>query len=157
MEAGGDILLPGDQIRIRVITEANDARDDYYDTNPNYFSSGKKTMRTDILFNSIMVTDMLNSSAHSIFEVYNEVMHLNEAQRQEVMKSSQFISSIKPKALVLAGTSEQVDAYARYKATAGTNSFLITILKRGTDEVILDQLPTLESEVSTWLKENQKS
>jgi len=161
MEAGGDILLPGDQIRIRVIYEVTDTSDnDMFDTNPNqFFMQGKKTMKTEILFDSIVVTDMINSNARSIYEIYNEVMRLSEENRQDVMKSSKFMSSIRPRALLLAATPEQVDTYARYRTRSGSGSgnFLITLLSRSNSDVILDQLPTLESEVNLWLREGQKN
>jgi len=154
MEAGGEILLPGDQIRIRVIYEGYEELsdgDDYYDTNPNYGNYGNKVVKSDILFDSIVVRDMLNSNARSIYEIYKEVMKLGEKDRGEVMKSSGFMSSIKPKSLLLEAAADQVETYARYKKTAGAGSFLITILSRSSSRVILDQLPMLESEVRSWL------
>ena len=160
MEAGGDILLPGDQIRIRVIyeDEASDTSDGFFDTNPNFFySPGNRPMRADVLFDSIEVADMINSNARSIYEIYSEVLRLNEENRQSIMKSSEFMSSIRPRALLLAATPEQVDTYARYKAATGSGSFLITILSRANSEVILDQLPTLESEVNSWITETRGS
>ena len=156
MEAGGEILLPGDQIRIRIIYEDDaESTDDYYDTNPNYGYSNSKVMKSEILFDSIVVSDMINSNARSIYEIYNEVIRLSEKDRQEVMKSSEFMSSIKPKALLLEATADQIDAYALYKKSAGSGNFLITILSRANSRVILDQLPMLESEVNSWLKEKQ--
>ena len=161
MEAGGDILLPGDQIRIRVIYEDDSgtgADDGFFDTNPNFFySSGNRQMRSDILFESIAIADMINSNARSIYEIYSEVLRLNEEDRQAIMKSSDFMSSIRPRALLLAATPEQIDDYARYKASAGSGSFLITILSRANSEVILDQLPTLESEVNSWIRETREN
>jgi len=153
MEAGGEILLPGDQIRIRVIYEGYEeqSEDDYYDTNPNYGYSGNKIIKSEILFDSIVVRDMINSNARSIYEIYSEVMRLGEKERREVMKSSGFMSSIKPKSLLLEASADQIDAYALYKKTAGAGNFLITILSRSGGRVILDQLPMLESEVSSWL------
>ncbi|MDR1687848.1 MAG: flagellar biosynthesis protein FlgA [Clostridiales bacterium] len=154
MEAGGDILLPGDTIKIRVTYELEETADEeFVYADESTFSTEGKLMKTEVIFDSIIVTDMINSKAQSIYEIYNEVTKLSEATRQEVMKSAEFIASIKPKALVLSGTPDQMDMYAKFKATVGTGNFLITILTRSNSYVILDQLPTLESEVQTWLKE----
>ncbi|MCL2665750.1 MAG: flagellar biosynthesis protein FlgA, partial [Defluviitaleaceae bacterium] len=155
MEAGGNILVPGDRIRIRVIYETPQTAESgsIYDTNPYYFpSSSNKQMASEVLFESIVITDMINANAHSIYEVYNEVMRLDETRRLDVMKSSAFMANIKPRALLLAATPDQVEAYAKFKNIAGSGSFLITILSRSGSEIILDKLPTLESEVNSWLK-----
>lgn len=105
--------------------------------------------KTEVLFESIVVKDMLNASSHSIYEVY-KVQKLDEDKKQNVMKSKDFLKNIQPKALLLEGTSAQINNYAKYKGLNG-NSFLITILSRKSSDVIIDQLPTLEKEVESWI------
>lgn len=152
LEVGGDILVPGDRVRIRVSYEKEAAGTG----NPNLsFSSQSTTTKTEILFDSIVVKDMLNANSHSIYEVYKEVQKLSEDKKQEVMKSKDFLANIQPRALVLEGTSAQVNNYARYKGLDG-KSFLITILSRKNSDVILDQLPTLEKEVESWIEEKNQ-
>lgn len=149
LEAGGDILMPGDKVRIRVSFE-----DEISDSsgNPNAgFGSTKTQMNTEVLFDSIEVRDMLNSSSHSIYEVYKEVLKLSEDKRQEVMKSDDFLKSIQPRSLLLEGTREQIDKFAKYNGYEG-KKYLITILSRKNSQVILDQLPTLQREVESWIK-----
>ncbi|WP_055109404.1 CpaB family protein [Paenibacillus ihumii] len=147
LEAGGDILMPGDRVRIRVSfeQEVSDSTG-----NPNAFGSTRTQMKTEVLFDSIEVRDMLNSSSHSIYEVYKEVLKLSEDKRQEVMKSSDFLKSIQPRSLLLEGTREQVDKFAKYNGYEG-KKYLITILSRKNSQVILDQLPTLQREVESWI------
>lgn len=149
LEAGGDILMPGDKVRIRVSFE-----DEISDSsgNPNAgYGSTKTEMKTEVLFDSIEVRDMLNSSSHSIYEVYKEVLKLSEDKRQEVMKSDDFLKSIQPRSLLLEGTREQIDKFAKYNGYEG-KKYLITILTRKNSQVILDQLPTLQREVESWIK-----
>jgi len=160
LESGGDILTPGDRIRVRVIyeeTQASDAKSNDEPPTENYYSpySGDnriKITRTEILFDSIEVKDMLNSSSHSIYEVYREVLRLPENQRQKVLKSSEFIKSIVPKSLILSATSEQIEKYIQYKNATGNKSLLVTILARQENTIILDQLPTLQKEIEMWLE-----
>jgi len=159
LECGGDILMPGDRIRIRITYEVEDNSDtssvdpyaDPYDFNPNLMSNKtpKKKLVTDILFDSIVIKDMLNSSSHSIYEIYKEVMKMDEDKRQEVMKSNDFLKSIQPRALLLAGTAEQMTNYAKYQ-NIGAKSMLITILSRANSNVILDQLPAFGIGVELW-------
>lgn len=152
LEVGGDILMPGDRVRIRVSYEVEEKSP--VGTNPNaiYSESTNSIKKTEILFDSIIVKDMLNASSHSIYEVYKEVQKLSEQKKQDVMKSKEFLKNIQPKALLLEGTSDQINNYAKYKGLNG-NSFLITILSRKDSDVIVDQLPTLENEVESWIGE----
>lgn len=156
LEAGGDILTPGDRIRIRVTYEVETAPS-ASTGNPNVYQSSKgTTTKTDILFDSIVVKDMLNANSHSIYEVYKEVLKLSEDKRQEVMKSESFLKSIQPRALLLEGSKEQINTYARY-TNLENSSILITILSRQNSEIIVDQLPTLQKEVESWLeKQNSR-
>ncbi len=162
LESGGDILTPGDRIRVRVmyLVDAPPADGSEGTQNPNEFSASDserdKITKVETLFDSIEVMDMLNSSSHSIYEVYREVLRLPENQRQVVLKSPDFIKSIVPKSLVLAATSEQVNNFIQYKNASGNKSILVTILARAENSIILDQLPTLQKEIETWL-ERQKS
>lgn len=150
LEVGGDILMPGDRVRIRVSYEVE--QKDTAGGNPNaiYSESTNTIKKTEVLFESIVVKDMLNASSHSIYEVYKEVQKLDEDKKQNVMKSKDFLKNIQPKALLLEGTSAQINNYAKYKGLNG-NSFLITILSRKSSDVIIDQLPTLEKEVESWI------
>ncbi|AZK48641.1 flagellar biosynthesis protein FlgA [Paenibacillus lentus] len=149
LEAGGDILMPGDRVRIRVSYE-QEVSDGSGNPNVSYGLT-RTQMKTEVLFDSIEVRDMLNSNSHSIYEVYKEVLKLSEDKRQEVMKSNDFLKSIQPRSLLLEGTREQIDKFAKYNGYDG-KKYLITILSRKNSQVILDQLPTLQREVESWIK-----
>lgn len=163
LECGGDILMPGDRVRIRVSYEAEEISEkgNYSSAlNPNFpegsqEENGKEGVIVDVLFDSIEIKDMLNSNSHSIYEVYKEVLKLSEDKRQIVMKSDEFLSSIQPRALLLEGTPEQIDAYAKLKSF-DSNNLTITILSRNNNDVILDQLPTIEKEVESWINEEKE-
>ncbi len=159
LECGGDVLMPGDAVRIRVSYEVDDNTPvKSSDSNPNVSSvvvqAGGKKIKTEILFDRITIKDMLNANSHSIYEVYQEVMKLSEDKKQEVMKSEEFLKNIQPKSLLLAGTKEQMTKYAKFKSS-DPKAFLITILSRAENEVILDQLPTLENEVRSWIEKKE--
>ncbi len=164
LDCGGDILVPGDRIRIRATYETEEAGeeviDDYslYSDDPNQIDYKYKNshMRTQIIFDSIVVKDMLNANSHSIYEVYKEVLKLPEDQRSKVMKSQEFIKSIQPKALVLSGTKEQINEYAKY-TTIDSKKLIITILSRKNSDAVIDQLPTLAKEVESWIEDKEKA
>jgi hypothetical protein len=156
LQCGGDILVPGDRVRIRATYEVEESKGggtgDPYGVNTQEKVTVKKT---EVLFDSIVVKDMLNSSSLSIYEVYKEVLKLSEDKRQEVMKSEEFLRNIQPKALLLEGSRQQIDNFAKYKSLS-KDSFLITILSRSQSNVIIDELPTLQREVESWIEKNKK-
>jgi len=81
------------------------------------------------------VKDLINSSGRSIYEVLKEVFKLSEKDRREVMKSRDFMQSIKAESLLLAATEEQVNKFAKFKSQQDA-VFTFTILSRnGNDEV----------------------
>lgn len=153
LEAGGNILLPGDMIRMRVSYEVDAIPQDEYDNDSGtYYQWTKKIIRTDTVFEAIPVTDMLNSAGNSVYNIYLEVMRLSEKERQEILKSDKFLSSVKPSALELALLPEDVERYNSYKVSAGKGSFLITVLGRGGNDIDFDAFTTLETEVRSWLE-----
>jgi hypothetical protein len=152
--AGGNILRPGDRVRIRISYEAERRIEPSDEENPNARVSIEKYLQTDTIFDSIIITDMLNSNNNSIYTVYQEAMRLDEKQRQEMMKSSDFLSAVKPKALLLAATDSDVQNYAKYEAMSGT--ILITILRREEGTIDWGIMPFLiENEVGTWTDESK--
>ena len=161
LECGGDILMPGDRVRIRATYELGEKQGNtgiYGNASGDsiqYSDSSENAKRTDIIFDSIEVKDMLNEDSHSIYEIYKEILRLNEEKRNEIMKSEEFLDSILPRALVLAGTKQEINEYAKY-ANLKDGDLLITILSREASNPIIDQLPTLQREVESWAEENQE-
>jgi hypothetical protein len=157
LESGGDILTPGDSVRIRVRYEMEEMiYEEGYEEDGNYYKrpAGVVTKEeTATLFDSIVVTDMLNSKGHSIYEVYREVLRYPDSERQRLLKSKDFIGSIVPKTLVVVVSAEEAKDYMQY--IASKKAMMITILPRNEDTIILDMTPALKAEVGVWL-ENQK-
>ena len=157
LESGGDILTPGDKVRIRIKYEIEETEiEEGIDEEGEPYSRPGKTVKVEaneLLFDSIVVADMLNSKGHSIYELYREVLRYPESERQRLLKSSDFLNSIIPKTLVLAADSEQVDKYMEY--ISSKKAILITLLPRDDNSTILDRDEAFKAEVEGWL-ENQK-
>jgi hypothetical protein len=156
LESGGDILTPGDRVRIRLKYEVEETEiAEGYDSDGEYYYRAGKPVKKEVtedLFESIEVKDMLNSKGHSIYEVYREVLRYPESERQKLLRSSDFINNIVPKTLVLAATDNQVLKYMQFKSSS--KGILITLLPRDESSTILD-IPILEEAMRVWL-ENQK-
>lgn len=155
-KCGGDVLMPGDYVKVRVTYEVDMEDASAIGQNPYSLSgsSGKKNMRTEVLFDKILVKDMLNSKGHSIYEVYKEVKKLSEEKKQAAMTSKDFMQSVLAKSLVFEATPEQVDRYALSNTSSST--FTFTILSRKGNENLMEELPTVEKEVETWINSNKK-
>ena len=150
LSAGGDILTPGDTIRVRITYESTQP-DNTQSQIPDFSlpNTDNKFKKVQVLFESITVRDLLNSNGHSIYEVYKEVLRLNEHDKHEVMTSNEFLQNIRPRSLLLEATREQANTYAKYGDLA-EKSFTITILSRQNNENIIDQLPIIEKEIELW-------
>jgi|LSQX01.2.fsa_nt_gb hypothetical protein len=152
-KCGGDILTPGDYIRVRITYEAEEVVNvQAGEGEPPYLTartSTKRATRTEIIFDRILVKDMLNSKGHSIYEVYQEVLKLSEEKRQAAMTSKEFMQSVLAKSLVLEASDEQVNKYATYNGDNCT--FTFTILSRDGNDNLIEQLPTVQKEVETWI------
>lgn len=153
LECAGDIMTPGDLVRVRVTYTDENAAQQPLNGMP-YGGGSQKVKKTEILFDSIRVKDLINSSGHSIYEVYKEVLKLSEKERLEAMKSRDFMQSVKAESLLLAATKEQVNKYAKLKSQQDA-VFTFTILSRDGNEEILDQLPVIEKEVESWITESE--
>ncbi|WP_136479367.1 SAF domain-containing protein [Acetivibrio thermocellus] len=150
LECGGSILRPGDLVRVRVTyTEEIPSSDGMM------YGGSKKVKKTEILFDSIRVKDLINSSGRSIYEVLKEVFKLSEKDRREVMKSRDFMQSIKAESLLLAATEEQVNKFAKFKSQQDA-VFTFTILSRNGNDEVFDQLPVVEKEVESWITESEE-
>lgn len=149
LEAGGDILTPGDTIRVRAsFEEVREA---------GMMMGGRTTeIITEILFDKIRVIDLLNARGHSIYEVYQEVMKLPEEKRQEVLRSEKFLNSILPKSFILEATKEQADQYAKYNNKKNLK-LTFTILSRKDNKVLMEGLPVIQEEVGSWSKEKEST
>lgn len=154
-KCGGDILAPGDYVRVRVTYEdANPVSEADLDFGP-YFSTaavGKKNYVTEILFDRILVKDMLNSKGQSISEIYKEVSRLGKDERQAVMASKEFMQNVQAKALVFEATPEQVDRYTKSNIHG---TFTFTILSRMDNPNLIENFPAVDKEVKEWTSINE--
>jgi len=153
-KCGGDVLIPGDYVRVRVTYEQNKSLLDSVNAPyENSDTNGKKNYKTEILFDKILVKDMLNSKGNSIYEVRREVSRLGEEEKQKVMESEDFMQSVLAKSLVFEATPQQVERFAEANLYG---TFTFTILSRKDNKNLIEQLPTVEKEVEAWIGESKK-
>lgn len=154
-KCGGAILAPGDYVRVRLTyedykqqTEADLDLGPYF----NAASAGKKNYVTELLFDKILVKDMLNSKGQSISEIYKELSTLGKEEMQEIMASKDFMQNVQAKALVFEATPEQVDRYAKSNFQG---DFTFTILSRMGNTNLIEQFHAVDKEVKEWTDSNE--
>ena len=129
LRSGGNLLSIGGWIQLHVIYEGDASSGNRSDNpNENYGNDRAKNTQVEVLF-SIEVKDMQNSNGESIYKIYKDTERLPENQRQELIKSADFIKRTVPKALVLVVDSDQAAEYYKYKYASNTKAFEVTILK----------------------------
>ena len=97
-----------------------------------------------MLFNEIVVVDMLNGGGESIFDVFYDLMSKPEVEQEKIITSTSFKDSITPKSFLFSLTAEEIEKYTLIKAKSP--DYTITILPR-TDSIILEYLADIAEKV----------
>jgi hypothetical protein len=153
LEAGGDILTPGDRIRVRASYEKGISETEGYGLITSPMNRSGQII-TEVLFDDIKVVDLLNARGHSIYEVYQEVLQLTDTKKQDVLRSQNFLNSILPRSFVLEATPEQVHQYAQVSIQKNLK-LTFTILSRKGNINIVDGIGMMKEEVESWTEEKE--
>jgi hypothetical protein len=140
--AGGNLLKPGDHIRLYASYTEND-------------TSGKGISAkalVETVFEDVTITDLLNSSKNSILTIIEDAQSLPIVEREQLMKADNFQSDLAPKYMMIILKKDQ--ALALKQAMGSTKMVLSAdILTRnrpqGQKEIITGNL------LSTYLQKNQ--
>lgn len=119
--AGGDLstfktfLQPGDRLNIEAIyTDSITVKED------NGYGGEedveKDIFRTETVFGSIMIADLLNSSGESVLDIYTNYNDLSVTEQAILDSDSDFQKSVEPASLLVALTPEEKERYYYYKS-----------------------------------------
>lgn len=155
LELAGKILRPADRVYV-----LNSYENDEYDSRDPYYydeETGEKTGSmpqyfTDVLFEEATITDMLNNDGTSVSEIYRAVLNLDEEERETVLSSREFKASIQPKSMILVIPKDTFKAFAEASARGELN-LTFGLLGRESENFLLDQMNTVESEINIWAQE----
>lgn len=127
-DAGGKLVTPGDRLRIRgSYAEGED-------------SNGSKDIKSDIIFDVVEVQDLLNNANESIVDIITDANRLPQKDREELMKSEDFINKVTPKAILMVVKTKDVNKYVQFQA-AESPKYTLTLLTRN-DELKSNELNT---------------
>lgn len=132
LPVGGDdlsafktFLQPGDRINITVIYKEEQKITDEFGKETTV-----STVKTDVLFQDIMLADMLNGSGDSILDIYESYNNKTTSQQQQLDASEAFQTSVTPSSLLIALTPEQEEAFYRYYYGTSNVEFKISLPQR---------------------------
>jgi hypothetical protein len=134
--AGGKLVTPGDRLRIRGSYESEDGSTDVsnveVDDDGKTIDSGAEKMNgvvADIIFDVVDVKDLLNSANESIVDIISDANKLPQKDREVLMTSEDFITSITPKAILMVVKTKDIDKYVAFQAKESP-TYTITLLTR---------------------------
>lgn len=103
-------LQPGDRVNIKAIyTEDVNVEDEFGAT------ERVQTNRSEMVFQDIMIADLLNSSGESILDIYASYNDKTVYQQAQLDASETFQASVEPSTLIVALTPEEETLYYYYK------------------------------------------
>lgn len=141
----GNMLVPGDKINVRVTYEETEyvlpSEKDFVLQQQMGITSDNTVTRSEMLFNSVSVLDILNSEGESIFDIYYELLALPKVRQLEEAESEKFKAAVKPVEILLNVTPEEAD---RYMSIANnTPQYMMTLLPRSSGNIITEALSDL--------------
>lgn len=148
MDAGefGKMLVPGDRINVR----ASYTETDYTLPTEREFQIQQQTgiqpqtsiKRNILLFNNVVVLDILNSKGESIFDLYYKLLALPKSQQRAMVQTDEFQKQVVPSQILLNVTPEEAD---RYMEIVGNGpKYLMTLLPRSSGNLITEALNDLQ-------------
>jgi hypothetical protein len=154
----GDMVVPGDTLNIRArytkVSYDLPTEEEYklaFSNNADIV--GVEETVTEMLFSEVTVLDMLNSDGNSIFDIYYDYISKSKAQQSALLKDDTFLSSVKPKTILLEVTAEEADRFMEIGANDA--EFLMTLLPRTGSNSIIDSLAEIQSALNGTSKSDK--
>lgn len=89
----------------------------------------KEIFRTETVFGSIMIADLLNSNGESVLDIYTNYNDLSVTEQAALDADSDFQKSVEPTSLLVALTPEEKERYYYYKSK-GDVEFTLSLPQR---------------------------
>lgn len=141
----GNMLVPGDKINVRVTYEETEyvlpSEKDFILQQQMGITSDNKITRSEMLFNSVPVLDILNGDGESIFDIYYELLALPKVRQLEIAESEDFKTRVQPVEILLNVTPEEADRYM--SISNKTPQYMMTLLPRSSGNIITEALSDL--------------
>lgn len=111
-------LEPGDRVTVTAIYTEKE-RINVSDGYGGMTTENVETIRNEIVFQDILVADLLNSSGDSILDIYADYNGRSVTQQAAMDASTAFQDSVEPRSLLVALTPEEKEMYYYYLSKNG--------------------------------------
>lgn len=142
----GKMLVPGDKINVRATYTENvytlPTEREFLLQQQTGIQPETTVTKRIMLFNNVVVLDILNSSGESIFDIYYRLLALPKNRQVEVVATSQFQEQVSPAEILLNVTPEEADRYNEIRNKGA--QYLMTLLPRTSGNLITEALNELQ-------------
>ena len=141
-EAFGNILTPGDRVKVNVSYSAED------EASHDIFSGAVTRIKIKNLFEDIMITDLLNSKGNSIYDYYTDVLNLPLAEREALLRDENFLNNVAPVSMILEiDKDEEFRTYSELKNLTGVK-YTFGLHPRQEGDIVIDQFKDLTRQIT---------
>lgn len=145
-EEFGKMLVPGDKINVRATYSENEytlpSEKDYMLQQQLGIQPQTMVTKNIMLFNNVVVLDILNSNGESIFDIYYRLLALPKSQQQATVSKKEFQDQVVPSHILLNVTPEEADRYM--SVTNKGPKYMMTLLPRTSGNLITEALNELQ-------------
>lgn len=142
----GKMLVPGDKINVRASYSEQvytlPSERDFMIQQQTGIQPQTTEQKNVMLFNNVVVLDILNGQGESIFDLYYRLLALPKVQQQSIAASEEFQKQVEPSQILLNVTPEEADRYMGIKNKSP--QFLMTLLPRTSGNLITEALNELQ-------------
>jgi hypothetical protein len=142
----GKMLVPGDKINVRASYTDNQytlpSEKDFAMQQQTGIQAQTSVSKNVMLFNNVVVLDILNGAGDSIFDIYYKLLALPKQQQQTTVASKEFQDQVAPSQILLNVTPEEADRYMFLKNKGP--QYMMTLLPRTSGNLITEALNELQ-------------
>ena len=142
----GQMLVPGDKINIRTTYTDNEytlpSESDFMLQQQMGIQAESTITKNAMLFNSVVVLDILNANGESIFDLYYQLLALPKSTQLKTVATDEFKEQVVPKDILLNVTPEEADRYMSIQSKSP--QYLMTLLPRTSGNLITEALNELQ-------------
>lgn len=142
----GKMLVPGDKINVRSTYTENvytlPTEKEFAMQQQMGVQQQTTVTKNAMMFNNVVVLDILNNNGESIFDIYYRLLALPKAAQQETVASDEFQTQVEPKEILLNVTPEEADRYM--SLSNKSPKYMMTLLPRTSGNLITEALNELQ-------------
>ncbi len=143
----GEMLVPGDRINVRAAFVSQSftlpSESDFIRLQQTGVRAQTTVPQQVMLFNNVVILDILNGQGESIFDIYAQVLAHPRGVQREIVNSREFKERVSPTHILLNVTPEEADMYMSIQRKSPT--YMMTLLPRTGSNLITEALNELKT------------